>query len=801
VRSVRALLWVLACVVTLPEAVRAQAGRGVVVDVDDRPVGGVVVQLIDSTTAIVARALSDERGRFTLVAPRAASYRVVALRIGFRPTLGGPYVLRQGEAVAQRLTLSGLPVALDTVRVTGSSVCGRALGDRAAATFSAWEQVRGALTATDLSAGAAGVQTTVLAYRRQFDAAGRKVLRQDFAAHTDVVRQPWTSQPVALLHQLGYVLATDDSTIYYAPGLDMLTSETFVEDHCLRLASSPDKGELGIAFEPTRERRRLADIKGTLWLDRATARLKRLEYRYTNLTPDEEHAGTGGAMEFARLGTGAWVISRWKIQMPIIERRMRVVPSGRRTVSGPPEPVVSALQVDGGDLALVWRGADTLWKREPVRLSGIVADSASGRGVANARVLLLGTAASAVTEAAGRFTISGVVPGEYQLEAHTAALDSIGTAPRVRVIVAEGAPPLTVLLPSPQVVTSALCGRRLGPAAAGPGIIVGTARIADAATLPHRLKVLASWTDARDQSRRYLDALSDSKGNFRLCGVPLGTVLVVTASSDDGSAPAATLQLSEALRVARTEMVIDPQVVAPAEFAGLVMDSTNAPVADAEVVIPALQKSLLTNAQGAFRLRDIPPGTHRVLVRKIGWGPLDVALTFGVNETVEHRVVLTRVSVLEQVTVTAPSNQPWRREFEDNRRLGLGRFFTREDLAKREGQNVATLMSSNSTAGLAQGRGGQMWLTNRRANRGTPFHPDAADSTMGARPGCYAQVYLDDMPVFLARPDEPLFDLHTVQLSGLEAIEYYEGPAQTPGKYLRLNSHCGVIVLHRRTSP
>jgi hypothetical protein len=792
----------IACAAALPAVAHAQAGRGEVVDVNDRPVSGVVVQLIDSTTAVVARALTDERGQFMLMAPRAASYQIVALRIGYRPTLSGPYVLQRGETVARRLTLSGTPVALDTVRVTGNSVCGRAVvGDSAAATFAAWEQVRGALTATDLSTGAEGVLTTVLGYRRQLDATGRKTLRQDVAVHTDAVRQPWTSHPVAALHQLGYVLTADDSTVYYAPGLDMLTSSTFAEDHCLRLSTSRDNSELGLAFEPTRERRAITDIRGTLWLDRATAQLKRLEYRYTNLSPDEEHAGTGGAMEFARLRTGAWVISRWKIQMPIMERRIRTAGAGRRAMSTMPETVVLALQVDGGDLALVWRGADTLWRREPVSVSGIVADSASGKSLANARVVLLGTAASATTDGSGRFTLRGVVPGEYMLEAHTAALDSIGTAPQTRVVAADGMPLVTVLVPSSTSIVNALCGKRLGPSAAGPGIILGTARIAGVTAAPSRLKVLAAWTDPRDNSRKYLDALTGVTGNYRLCGVPVGTVLVVSASSDQGSALATTLQLTEAVRVARTELVLDPQSVASAEFAGLVMDSTGAPIAEAEVVIPALHKSLLSDAKGSFRLRDIAPGTHQVIVRKIGWGPLDVALTFGANETVEHRVILTRVSVLEQVTVTAKPNLPWMRDFEDSRKLGLGHFWTRDDLAKQEGKSIATLLGDLPAAGILRGNLGHAWLTNRRGNRGTPFAPDPADTVLGARPACYAQVYLDEMPMFLARAGEPLFDLNSLTVRSLEAIEYYEGPAQTPGKYLRLNSHCGVIVLRTRVSP
>ena len=304
-----------------------------------------------------------------------------------------------------------------------------------------------------------------------------------------------------------------------------------------------------------------------------------------------------------------------------------------------------------------------------------------------------------------------------------------------------------------------------------------------------------------ERPRRYLDAVIDTSGNFRLCGVPMGTVLIVTGSADEGTAAPVEVHLTESVRLKRTELEIDPQAVAGAEFAGIVVDSAGQPIADAEVAIAALHKSLLTTERGAFRLRDIAPGTYQVVVRKIGWGPLSVSLAFGANQTVEHRVVLARVTVLEEVTVTAASNIPWKREFEENRRLGLGHFLTRDDLAKREGQTMTVLLMEMPGASLMRGTAGHAWLTNRRGPRGTPFKPDTPDSLAGAQRRCYAQVYLDNMPVFMARHREPLFDLNSISPAQIESIEYYDGPAQTPTKYSNLNSHCGVLVIHRRISP
>jgi len=55
-------------------------------------------------------------------------------------------VLRAGGEITKRLVLSGLPIALDTIRVVDRNVC-RAFTDSGAATYAVWEQVRAALIA------------------------------------------------------------------------------------------------------------------------------------------------------------------------------------------------------------------------------------------------------------------------------------------------------------------------------------------------------------------------------------------------------------------------------------------------------------------------------------------------------------------------------------------------------------------------------------------------------------------------------------------------------------------------------
>src|SRR5687767_11183410 len=97
---------VLALLLSLSTAAEAQTVRGSVADERDAPVAGVVVQLLDAQSAIIARALSNERGEYRLMAPSDGTYRVRTLRIGFRPMSYGPFTLRAGEDLAQRLVLT-----------------------------------------------------------------------------------------------------------------------------------------------------------------------------------------------------------------------------------------------------------------------------------------------------------------------------------------------------------------------------------------------------------------------------------------------------------------------------------------------------------------------------------------------------------------------------------------------------------------------------------------------------------------------------------------------------------------------
>ncbi len=259
-----------------------------------------------------------------------------------------------------------------------------------------------------------------------------------------------------------------------------------------------------------------------------------------------------------------------------------------------------------------------------------------------------------------------------------------------------------------------------------------------------------------------------------------------------------------------------------ATLTGVVSDSLQRPLENAEVVIVSLGLSTRTNAQGRYRLPDIPRGTHTVTVRLLGFSATSLTLTFPNNGDVTHNFTLRQsVTVLDSVPVMAKRNDPLMDEFEENRRLGLGHFITSDELRKQEGRRMSEILSTVPGLGLLQGRANQAWVLSKRHGStfsctpwdaggplmggrqqigGDKYVVSRAEANMGMKCGCYAQVYLDHTLMNSGYPTEP-FEVNSIPTHQIEAIEFYSSPAQTPSKYSRLNSRCGVYVIHTRRPP
>jgi hypothetical protein len=223
-----------------------------------------------------------------------------------------------------------------------------------------------------------------------------------------------------------------------------------------------------------------------------------------------------------------------------------------------------------------------------------------------------------------------------------------------------------------------------------------------------------------------------------------------------------------------------------------------------EVTIGRLDKRTTTNDSGRFEIRGIPAGSFEISVRRVGYAAQTTSLSFAAGQTVDREIVMQRLTNLDTVTVQA-SKIP---SFDEHRRIGLGRFLTREQLAMRENSSLSEVLRDVPGVKVYRGRTGKTWVYSGRrqitsinaqgTGRGSD-QLDPSDARDGAAAGlCYSQVYLDDTPLYRNATREPLVDINQFRVDAIESIEYYAGPASTPLKYSKLNSHCGVIVIHSR---
>jgi hypothetical protein len=370
----------LAALALATAQIGAQSIRGIVLQPDSATrAGGVIVAAADAAGNVVARALSGEEGSFDLRLPAAGVYTIRLLRVGYRPTVMANLDVPAAGRSDVRFVLGAEAVQLSAVTVRSDNVCG-STEDVGRVVAQLWEEARTALTATELSIGAGTLNVQWQSFMYSMDRGGSRATETMVMPRNGFTERPFVSIGADSLARNGYVVRDRGDLVYHAPDAPALLSDKFAATHCFRVEplSRSRPHWIGISFRPTPERDRLGEITGTLWLDRATSELRLLEFRYTNQMPEADTPLVGGFVEFVRVASGHWFISRWAIRTP------RMV---QRTVGGSGIPgggadnrmVLATVTVTGGELLSVRRRTDLLYDadRSSITVEGVSRVSSS----------------------------------------------------------------------------------------------------------------------------------------------------------------------------------------------------------------------------------------------------------------------------------------------------------------------------------------------------------------------------------------------------------------------------------------
>ena len=211
-------------------------------------------------------------------------------------------------------------------------------------------------------------------------------------------------------------------------------------------------------------------------------------------------------------------------------------------------------------------------------------------------------------------------------------------------------------------------------------------------------------------------------------------------------------------------------------LSGTVRDSSGAGIAGAEITISGTGLRAHTNAEGAFRLTNVPAGTLRLAVRRLGFGPTAVSVVADPVQTTAVSVVIAPLAQsLATVVVRGDTRTEDRRLggfYQRRSRSSGGHFITREQIDQRRPAQLTDLFRSVPGARIYA-----TTFTNVVRFRGMR---------------CAPLVWLDGFPATAAE-----FDLNAISPDLVEAIEVYPGIATVPTEFrwARGGGSCGAIVV------
>lgn len=801
-------------------AAHAQTVRGVVTRAGV-PMPGVVVQLLDSTDAPSGASISDERGIYRIIAPRAGTFHVLARRIGFAPHRTPTFVLTTGIARDMPIELSSLAVALDTIRIRAATCIALSRADSPVATV--WEQTKTALLATDATTSSRPLSTMLMRYQ-QTDRAGAVTVRTVDVQDADSGSAPWYAPSPPEMRDKGYAHWLTPTTMqFWAPSLEVLSSREFSAEHCARLEDASDPALVVLAFEPLRKRRGIIDITGRISVDRHTAELRELSFLYTNVDSAAVNADAGGRMKFARARDGSWLVTDWFIRVPVFD-------STPRRPEREPRAIAYAEQW-GGRVYNARRGDDTVFVQPFPTLSGVLHDSVTARPVPNAQLFLRESGRVAVTDSVGAFTIGSVRPGVHTLQINTTSLDSLGAARVKRLPVADSLSASRLAVPSLQDALAGMCVRDVTFSRSSvPSLIHGvvTARPADSPTQTNTSTVTtasgtttsgtttsasdsqptfvrAVWMDPYTNMPMQFSTQAEPSGRYRLCGLPPGIPLDLHAERGARSSMPVRVQLNGTSPYGVKHHDVQPRGASEGALHGVVRDGQRRLVSGALVSIDSLLRRSVTEMSGAWRMPRVGAGRVVLSVRRVGFAPLDTAIMLAAGADSTLNLVLTALprlgaaprstdgSAANGSTVDDRAAEAAQLAAFEARRKGPGQFVLRDRLARAEGKPFGDLLRTLRDAAITPA------ITLSGA---TPSGDVSSAVLQGVvlRSGattfrCPSAVFLDSRPLYFGVGD--LIDLNLFAPEQFESLEWYANDREIPPVFRGLAT-CGLLVLHAR---
>lgn len=427
------------------------------------------------------------------------------------------------------------------------------------------------------------------------------------------------------------------------------------------------------------------------------------------------------------------------------------------------------------------------------RIVGIVVDSIHRSGLEGAEVIVSGMSSPVTTDSLGRFTIDNLAPGTYQVGVFHPLIESLGLtlASQPFSVGRDSTGVVNLAIPSATTLASRYCGTAI--TSSRPAVVAGRVLDPDNDEPVRGAKISLAWVEITASKEagvahtaHELRAESDSVGFFRFCG--LAEDLDATVQGSRSGVATGEVEIStrgspftfENLAIASSSTAAASGIVR-----GTVFSLEDRPVGNARVEVPGRGVPVVTNDDGTFNLWGVPTGTQLIVIRRLGFEAARVSVNVTSRQPTELRVTLGPTSnVLDPVLVTARENYVLGRNgFTERQRKGWGKYFTHEELLKRNPVYLSDLLNDVPGIRVARGPGGTSIVDERprsiydRRRRG----------------GC-SRAIVDGFDWRVRVPG----DLDGfVSVHDIIGVEIYK-PSEAPLKYRRTDDGCVVMLVWTR---
>lgn len=550
----RAQLGLAALLLCLPIPGVAQTVVVRVLDAESSmPVFGALTYLVDASGQTAMNALSDERGRALFLGITGGTYRVRVEMIGMATAETELFEIVAGTTISQDIRLDPSAIELEGLEVElESGRCEIRGGGEGLLVAEVWDEARKALSAAAFTDQLGTYRYETMTFERHIDRDTKVILREEQSRREGYMTTPFESRPAEELQSDGFVRLNGADNLYFAPDASVLLSDPFLDTHCFRLVEQSEEEEaraeleglLGLGFEPTGEETGIVDIEGTIWVDRETAELRWLEYRYKYLPDELSYPEVGGRVDFRRMPDGTWIVPEWWIQMPVLALRTDL--SGRFI-----RRIERFHQTGGIVLEVREAGGRSLGQRTQTGgVEGMVIDSV-GVPVRGVRVGVAGSNQEVYTNAEGRFSITGLTEGRYQIRFIDPGLEAYGFVPEpvTRDVIRGELGYFDFHLPSIGDVLFEACRDEAVPDASV--VLAGMVKDERGRAIPNA-RVHLRWSRFDVASARPtvdntdIEATADDAGFYRFCGVPSGRLLTVRALVGDNESEPVEVRITQA---------------------------------------------------------------------------------------------------------------------------------------------------------------------------------------------------------------------------------------------------------------